>query len=74
MKVLINRFHHLPDAVDHPYSDVSSCGFGDFVFSWTYDFFADGSKARRFGFDEYVDSEQMFLKIFQDFKDERIIP
>lgn len=60
--------------VNTPYSDVSSWGFGDFVFSWDYDFFADGSKARRFGFHEYVDSEQMFLKIFQDFKDKRIIP
>jgi hypothetical protein len=49
-------------------------GLGDFVFSWDYDLFADGSKARRFGFHEYVDPEQMFLKIFQDFKDERIIP
>jgi len=36
--------------------------------------FADGSKARRFGIDEYVDSEQMFLKIFQDLKVKRIIP
>jgi nucleoside-diphosphate-sugar epimerase len=60
--------------VNTRYSDVSSWGFGDFVFSWDYDFFADGSKARRFGFHEYVDSEQMFLKIFQDFKDKRLIP
>jgi nucleoside-diphosphate-sugar epimerase len=60
--------------VNTRYSDVSSWAFGDFVFSWDYDFFADGSKARRFGFHEYVDSEQMFLKIFQDFKDKRIIP
>jgi nucleoside-diphosphate-sugar epimerase len=60
--------------VNTPYGDVSSWSFGDFVFSWDYDFFADGSKARRFGFHEYVDSEQMFLKIFQDLKDKRIIP
>jgi nucleoside-diphosphate-sugar epimerase len=56
------------------YRDVSSWAFGDFVFSWNYDFFADGSKARRFGFHEYVDSEAMFLGIFADLRRRKIIP
>jgi nucleoside-diphosphate-sugar epimerase len=56
------------------YKDVSSWAFGDFVFSWNYDFFADGSKARRFGFHEFVDSEAMFLGIFADFRRRKIIP
>ena len=60
--------------LDTPYKDVSSWGFGDFVFSWDYDFFADGSKARRFGFHEYVDTEKMFLDILGNFKERRIIP
>jgi len=34
------------------YRDVSSWRLGDFVFSWDCDMFADGSKARRFGFHE----------------------
>jgi nucleoside-diphosphate-sugar epimerase len=58
----------------HPYKDVSSWAFGDFVFSWDYDMFADGSKARRFGFHEYVDTEEMFLSILADFRRNRIIP
>jgi nucleoside-diphosphate-sugar epimerase len=58
----------------NPYKDVSSWGFGDFVFSWDYDFFADGSKARRFGFHEYVDTETMLLNIFDDFRQRKIIP
>ncbi len=58
----------------HPYKDVSSWRFGDFVFSWDYDMFADGSKARRFGFHEYVDTEAMFLNIFDDFRRRRVIP
>jgi nucleoside-diphosphate-sugar epimerase len=58
----------------HPYEDVSSWGFGDFVFSWDYDMFADGSKARRFGFHEYVDTEAMFLDILGDLRRRRIIP
>ncbi|MBO0780192.1 MAG: SDR family oxidoreductase [Ktedonobacteraceae bacterium] len=58
----------------HPYKDVSSWGFGDFVFSWDYDMFADGSKARRFGFHEYIDTEAMFLNIFGDLRRRKIIP
>lgn len=58
----------------HAYKDVSSWRFGDFVFSWNYDMFADGSKARRFGFHEYIDTEAMFMNIFDDFRRRKIIP
>lgn len=57
-----------------PYSDVSSWGFGDAVFSWNYDMFGDGSKARRYGFHEFVDTEAMFLELFQEYRRRRIIP
>jgi nucleoside-diphosphate-sugar epimerase len=57
-----------------PYRDVSSWAFGDFVFGWDYDVIADSSKARRAGFHEYVDTEEMFLRIFQDLRDRRLIP
>ncbi|MDJ0325334.1 SDR family oxidoreductase [Cryobacterium sp. PH31-AA6] len=57
-----------------PYADVSSWPFGDFVFAWDYDVLADGSKARRAGFHEYVETESMFMKIFTDLRDQRIIP
>ena len=56
------------------YSDVSSWRFGDFVFRWDYDVIADGSKARRFGFHDYVDSKAMFLSIFEDLRARRVIP
>lgn len=58
----------------HSYQEVSSWGFGDFVFSWDYDFFADGTKARRFGFHEYVDTEEMFMNIFDDLRRRKVIP
>jgi nucleoside-diphosphate-sugar epimerase len=58
----------------HSYQEVSSWGFGDFVFSWDYDVFADGSKARHFGFHEFIDTEAMFLRIFDDFRYRKIIP
>jgi nucleoside-diphosphate-sugar epimerase len=57
-----------------PYGDVSSWQFGDFVFGWDYDVIADTSKSRRAGFHEYVDTEAMFLRIFQDMRDQRLIP
>ncbi|WP_291045452.1 SDR family oxidoreductase [Herbiconiux sp.] len=56
------------------YAEVSSWVFGDFVFSWDYDVIADTSKSRRAGFHEYVDTEEMFLRIFQDLRDRRLIP
>jgi nucleoside-diphosphate-sugar epimerase len=62
------------DLQRNTYQDVSSWRFGDAVFGWDYDFFADGSKARRFGFHEFVDTEQMFLDIFADLRERRVIP
>lgn len=58
----------------HTYKDVSPWRFGDFVFSWDYDMFADGSKARRFGFHEYINTEAMFMNIFDDLRRRKIIP
>ncbi|WP_426940016.1 hypothetical protein [Pseudarthrobacter sp. S6] len=49
-----------------PYSKVSSWQFGDFVFAWDYDVIADTSKSRRASFNAYVESEEMFLRIFQN--------
>ncbi|HEY8958254.1 SDR family oxidoreductase [Chitinophaga sp.] len=60
--------------LQYSYAEVSSWKFGDFVFSWDYDFFADGSKARRAGFREFVDTETMFLEIFENFKKMKVIP
>ncbi|MET0928054.1 MAG: SDR family oxidoreductase [Aeromicrobium sp.] len=57
-----------------PYADVSSWPFGDFVFAWDYDVIADGSKARRLGFDRHVDSRAMFVEIFDDLRSRKIIP
>jgi nucleoside-diphosphate-sugar epimerase len=67
---MVDKYALLPT----PYSDVSSWGFGDFVFGWNYDVIADTSKARRAGFHEYVQTESMFLGIFQGLRDARIIP
>jgi nucleoside-diphosphate-sugar epimerase len=56
------------------YRDVSTWAFGDAVFSWDYDLIANGSKARRQGFHHYVDTAQMFTRIFDDMRARKIIP
>ena len=48
--------------------------FGDFVFGWDYDMFADTSKSRRAGFHTYVETEQMFYRLFDEFRKARVIP
>ncbi|WP_333862518.1 SDR family oxidoreductase [Sphingobacterium sp.] len=58
----------------YSYREVSAWTFGDFVFSWDYDFFADGTKARRLGFHEFMDTEQMFYQLFDEMREKRIIP
>ncbi|PUV26617.1 SDR family oxidoreductase [Sphingobacterium athyrii] len=60
--------------LNYTYTEVSAWAFGDFVFSWDYDFFADGSKARRMGFHEFVDTEQMFFRLFDEMRNKQIIP
>jgi nucleoside-diphosphate-sugar epimerase len=60
--------------LEHKYAEVSSWPFGDAVLGWDYDFFADGSKARRFGFHEYVETAEMFPRLFADLRARRIIP
>jgi nucleoside-diphosphate-sugar epimerase len=57
-----------------PYADLSSWRFADFVFSWDYDMFGDGSKARRHGFHEYVETEGMLFRIFDELRANRVIP
>jgi nucleoside-diphosphate-sugar epimerase len=56
------------------YQDVSSWRFADFVFSWNYDMFGDGSKARRFGFHEFIDTGTMFVGIFDNLRRRKLIP
>lgn len=56
------------------YRAVASWRFADFVFSWDYDMFADGSKARRFGFHQFVDTEAMLFALFDEFRRRKIIP
>jgi nucleoside-diphosphate-sugar epimerase len=51
-----------------------SWGFGQFVFRIEYDVFADTTKARRFGFHDVVETEEMFDRMFCDLRRRKYIP
>jgi len=58
----------------HSYEQLAGWAFGDFVFGSDYDIVSDTGKARRAGFSESLDSEQMFLDLFSQFRAARVIP
>lgn len=62
------------DLAETNYGAVASWRFADFVFSWDYDMFADGSKARRFGFHTFIETEAMLFTLFDEFRRRKIIP
>jgi nucleoside-diphosphate-sugar epimerase len=56
------------------YEDIAGWGFADFVFGSTWDIVSDTGKARRFGFCEAVNSEEMLLALLDGFRRQRVIP
>lgn len=56
------------------YDELVSWRYGDFVFSSGYDIVSDMGKAWRAGLREVVDTEAMFLELFETYRRERIIP
>lgn len=58
----------------YDYAQIAGWGFADLVFGSTWDIISDTGKARRFGFCESVDSEDMLLRLFAEFRAGRVIP
>lgn len=58
----------------HSYKDIVAWGYPESVFASDYDIVSDTSKARRFGFHDLVDTEEMFMRMFAEFRRNRIIP
>lgn len=59
---------------DIPYQKLALWGFGDFIFNCDYDVMSDTTKLRKFGFLEFVDTEEMFLKLFTEFQESHVLP
>lgn len=57
-----------------PYDHLVSWGFGDFIFHSAFDNISSTIKARRHGFHDCIDTEDMFTQFFDDLRKKRIIP
>jgi len=57
-----------------PYDKLVSWAYGDFVFTPEFDIISSMTKARQYGFHDVVDSRDMFLRLFDELRSNRVIP
>jgi nucleoside-diphosphate-sugar epimerase len=62
------------DLLPYSFRDAASWQFAEVVFNMEYDLMLDTTKARQFGFNEVVDTEEMLLRMFAQFQKMRFIP
>ena len=62
------------DLLAYSFQEAASWPFGEAIFNLGYDVMADTTKARRFGFFEWVDTEEMLLRLLAQFQKMRFIP
>jgi hypothetical protein len=58
----------------HPLSQLAAWKFANYALSNDWDVMSDTTKCRKYGFLEFIDSEEMFLRHFRNLKRLRIIP
>jgi hypothetical protein len=58
----------------YAYQDIVSWKFGDAIFKTTYDNITSTIKARKHGFADCIDTEEMYLELLQQLRDARVIP
>jgi hypothetical protein len=56
------------------YDDLVAWPFVDYCLSRDYDVMTDTLKIRKAGYTSCLDSEEMFLKLFAEFREMRVIP
>ncbi|MBX9840785.1 MAG: SDR family oxidoreductase [Xanthobacteraceae bacterium] len=59
---------------DIAYEDIVLWNYGDYVFNTGYDIISNTMKAREYGFNEFMDTEKMFVRCFEELRDNKIIP
>ncbi len=60
--------------LDYSFQEAAAWPFGEAIFNIEYDVMSDTTKSRRFGFGEWVDTEEMLLRLFTLFQEMRFIP
>jgi nucleoside-diphosphate-sugar epimerase len=58
----------------YSFQEAAAWPFGEAIFNIEYDVMSDTTKARRFGFHEVVDTEEMLLHLMGEFRRNRFIP
>jgi hypothetical protein len=58
----------------YSFQEAAAWPFGEAIFNLEYDVMADTTKSRRFGFHEWVDTEEMLFRLFAQFQKMRFIP
>lgn len=59
---------------DYPYGQIVSWRFGDMIFKTTFDNITSTIKARKHGFHDCIDSEEMYIEMLTDLREQRYIP
>jgi nucleoside-diphosphate-sugar epimerase len=62
------------DLLHYSFREAAAWPFGEAVFNLGYDVMSDTTKSRRFGFHEFVDTEEMLIRLFSHFQKMRFIP
>jgi nucleoside-diphosphate-sugar epimerase len=60
--------------LDYSFDQAVSWPFGEAIFNIEYDIMSDTNKCRRYGFLEWVDTEEMLFRLFDQFQKMRFIP
>ena len=60
--------------LDYSFEEAVSWPFGEAIFNIEYDIMSDTTKSRRYGFLEWVDTEEMLFRLFSEFQKMRFIP
>jgi hypothetical protein len=60
--------------LDYSFGEAVSWPFGEAIFNIEYDVMSDTTKSRRYGFLEWVDTEEMLFRLFTEFQKMRFIP
>jgi nucleoside-diphosphate-sugar epimerase len=71
---LWDRIVHKHQLQSIPYSEVASWTFGDFIFNSGFDNISSTVKARRAGFHDCIDTEEMFRAFFDRIRKDRVVP
>jgi len=54
--------------------DVAAWDFADFVLGWDYDVISSMNKARKAGFEQFVDTEEMIFSQLNEYRQKKVLP